>query len=323
MNTELSVSPKEFGIEETQAVELTKGLETILAEREILKDAYLDVIDLEITPESIETFKSLRLKIRDNRTKGLEVWHKKSKAYFLAGGRFVDAIKNKESDVNEQMESKLMDAEKHFENLEKERIAKIQAERIEKLFPFVESVENLFLADMEEDVWNAYFNTKKQQHLDKIEAEKEVERLRLEAEQKRLAEIEAQRLENIKLKAEAEAKEKAIELERKKAREEADKLEAKRQAELKAEREAKEKLEAQLKAEAEAKEKAEKERLQVEAKAKAEADKLAKAPIKKQLTLWVESFTLDGAPIMNITTDEIQSKFNSFKKWAISEIDKL
>ena len=130
MTTELAkIDPKEFGLDEKKATEIKSGLSTILDEREILKDAYLDVVELEVTEETIPTFKALRLQIVKNRTKGLNVWHKTNKAYFLAGGNFVQAIYNKEVAENERMESALMDAEKHFENLEKERIEKLEKER--------------------------------------------------------------------------------------------------------------------------------------------------------------------------------------------------
>jgi hypothetical protein len=120
------------------------------------------------------------------------------------------------------------------------------------------------------------------------------------------------RLENEKLRKDAEAKELALKAERKKAQEKlekekadarrlADELQARKNTELKAENE---KKEAAL-------------------KAQKEAEKLAKAPIKKQLENWVNSFEITGAPVMNDTSKDIQVKFTAFKKWAISEINKL
>ena len=128
MNTELQINPKEFGLEEKQANEIANGLKTILTEREQLIETYENVIKLEITEDSLSTFKELRLQLRDNRTKGIESWKKTNKAYFLAGGNFVQAIYNKEKAVNERMEEKLMSAEKHFENIEIERLQKLQEE---------------------------------------------------------------------------------------------------------------------------------------------------------------------------------------------------
>lgn len=71
-NKLVKVDPKEFGLEDQKANELTSGLTTILAEREVLKAEFLEVSALEITEDNLDTFKKLRLRIRDNRTKGIE-----------------------------------------------------------------------------------------------------------------------------------------------------------------------------------------------------------------------------------------------------------
>ena len=55
--------------------------------------------------------------------------------------------------------------------------------------------------------------------------------------------------------------------------------------------------------------------------AKKEAEKLAKAPIKKQLKVWVDSFSIPAAPTENEKTKDILAKFYAFKKWAESQIE--
>lgn len=135
-----------FGIEPVKAKEMVSGLSTTLAERQVLKDAYVDVIELEITTENLPTFKELRLKIMKNRTQGLTKWKEKEKSFYLAGGNFIQAIYNKEVAINEEMESKLLEAEKFFENQEKEkaRLAKIKADKApvkEQLTIWVNSFE--------------------------------------------------------------------------------------------------------------------------------------------------------------------------------------
>lgn len=148
--------------------------------------------------------------------------------------------------------------------------------------------------------------------------------------------IAKQAEENARLKAEAEAKEKALAEERAKAevlrkleQEKADKILEQQRAEaakkLKAEQEAKAKLEAELKAKKDAESKAEAERKAKEEAEKKEADKLAKAPIKKKLKVWVESFEINRTFIEgeNKTAQNIISKFEAFKKWAENEVEKL
>lgn len=180
----LQVKPTEYGIEEKKANELTKGLDVVIKEREHLIGEFNEISLLEVTEENIPKFKELRLKIVKNRTQGINKWHKASKEFFLAGGRFVDAIKNKENQINEQMEAKLMDAEKHFENLEKERIEKLNKERIEKIMPYVEDVFGLDLGNMAEDVFNAYYESKKKEHEERLETERKAEAERIENERK-------------------------------------------------------------------------------------------------------------------------------------------
>jgi hypothetical protein len=291
------IKPDLFGLELAKAQEMTSGLSTTLAEREVLKNAYADVINLEITTETLPIFKELRLKIVKNRTQGIEKWHKNNKAFYLAGGRFVDAVKNKEIVINEEMEAKLMEAEKFFENQEKEKARLLNEARIERLKPYVEDATGLDFSQMSDYDFDDYLLAKKTR-FENQQKEREAEAKRIEEE--RLAEIERQKVieaENAKLKAEAKAKEK----------------------ELEKEREAREKLESDLRAKKEAE-------LKAEAEAKKEAEKLAKAPIKKQLTVWVDEFSIPYATndVLNSeVAKDINIKFFAFKKWAKSEIEKI
>ena len=55
-----------FGIEPAKAKEMVGGLDSTLADREVLKNAYIDVIELDITSENLAIFKELRLKLVKN-----------------------------------------------------------------------------------------------------------------------------------------------------------------------------------------------------------------------------------------------------------------
>ncbi|MFZ1389468.1 MAG: hypothetical protein WAS34_18950 [Thiolinea sp.] len=188
---------------------------------------------------------------------------------------------------------------------------------------------------------------------------KREEEARLAAEQKAKDDAEKKRIEaeNAKLKAEAEAKEKELAEERAKQEEERKKIEAEAQRKvmeadakaraereaaerkrneemaeaariLKAEQDAKAKLEAELKSKEEAvakakaeAEKAEKERLAAEKKA-------AKAPIKEQLIIWMNSCGLMPTPSIKneeaqAKVSEILLKYAGFKKWANEQIESL
>ena len=248
------IKPEIFGLEITKAKEMTSGLSTTLAEREVLKNAYADVIGLEITTETLPVFKELRLKIVKNRTQGIEKWHKTNKAFYLAGGRFVDAVKNKEVAVNEDMESKLMEAEKFFENQQKEKARLLNLERIEKIRPYVSDADNMSFHEFDDESFDDFVLGKKT------------------------------RFENEKKEREAEAK--RIEDERL----------------------------------------AEKQRKEADEKARQEAEKLAKAPIKEQLNVWVDNFSIeipDEKLMNNETALLIKNKFEAFKNWAKKQIEEV
>lgn len=324
------IKPETFGLEISKATEMVSGLSVTLAEREVLKNAYIDVIELPITSETLPTFKELRLKIVKNRTQGIEKWHKTNKAFYLAGGRFVDAVKNKEVLINEEMESKLMDAEKYFENLEKEAKRILNEKRIEIIRPFVEDVFGLDFSDFSDENFDDFVLGKKTRYNEKIEAEKQeairIENERLaEIERKRLEEIENEkiRVENVRLQKEAELKEAELQKERKLQADKEAKIKAENDVKLEIERIAREKVEAELKSKKDAEIKAENERL-----AEIEADKkasilAAKAPVKKQLSVWVESFEISVSPIHNDVSDEITAKFDAFKQWAQKQVSNL
>lgn len=317
------INPDLFGLEASKASEMCSGLSVSLAEREVLKKSFIDVIELPITNETIPVFKELRLKIVKNRTQGIEKWHKNNKAFYLAGGRFVDAVKNKEIQVNEEMESKLLEAEKFFENQEKEKARLLNEERIEKIRPYVDDVTGLDLSAMNDYDFEDYLLGKKTR-FENDKKEREAELLRLETE--RLAEIERQKAiqeENERLKKEANERELAIKKEREESERKAKEESEKQSAIIKAERDKQAALELELKAKKEAEEKAEKERLVEIENQKKEVEKLAKAPVKKQLSVWVNSFSIPANTIENETSKAISEKFESFKKWALSEVNNM
>lgn len=348
----LVINPSEYGLNEETAASITKDLPSILEERKPLAEQYSEVIIMDIeSPVTAKRAKEVRLLIKNNRTKGIENWHKVNKDFFLKGGQFIDAIKRKEVAENERMESALEEIEKYQEIKEKKRKEYLHLERLELITPFVEDTTGMNFGEMEQDVFDAYLSAKEKSYNDKIAAENAAEEERIRKEKEDAEQREAQRLENEKLKAEAEEREKQIEVERKAneeklrvereaAKAEADRVEKENQQKLKAEREERERIEKEnaekLKAERLEREKVEKELQQKkDADAKAERDrmakeeaerkeaaKLAKAPIKKQLTAWIDSFEMPVIDLVNDKKTLIMQKFEAFKVWAKSEIEK-
>ena len=185
----------EFGLTVTKATELTKGLKSVLTEREFLIQEFTDISSIEVTEENIPIFKELRGKIVKNRTQGISKWHTANKQFFLTGGRFVDAIKNKEILINQQMEEKLANAENHFINLERDKRLAIQTKRVKMLLEYNPLCAELDLATMDEEIWESYFNVQKRKHLAFIESERKIEEERQEV-------LENERLENIRIQKE-------------------------------------------------------------------------------------------------------------------------
>ena len=108
--------------------------------------------------------------------------HKELKAFYLAGGRFVDGWKNAQLAASQGKEERLMSIKKHYENLEKERIAKLQEERAKLLEPYDLSVIPENLGEVEPDVWENYLKGVKSNYEIRVQAEKKAEEERLEAE---------------------------------------------------------------------------------------------------------------------------------------------
>lgn len=157
------------------------------------------------------------------------------------------------------VEDYLKSQEKFAELKAAERVAKIKAERIEKLMQFTDDISMYNFESMDDEKFNALVATLKAQKDAEIAAIKQAEADRLaaiEAEKKRQAEIEA---ENAKLRAEAEAAAKALAEERAKMQAEAEAKLATERAVADEERRKREAIEAEQRAEAEAAAKAQRE----------------------------------------------------------------
>ena len=340
----IKIDPAEFGLEQDKAQEVESVFAPVIAERDNLLEAYNQIVFAPICEESIKQARTLRLQFVKIRTNTDKI-HKVTKAFYLAGGRFVDAWKNRNVTVIEQMEEKLFEIENHYENLERERIAALKQQRFAELAAVCDSPE-LYQVELMTD--EAFANL--------IEGQKLVRESRIaaakKAEEDRLAAIEAERIENERirkenerLQAEAEAKEKQLEEERKaaaaKLKAEQDAAEAARlkaQAEAEAERKAAEQKAAKERAEADAKlrveqeaaaklraELAAKEAAELKAKQEAElaAKKAANAPVKTKVTVWVDSLNMPEVESDSETIKDIRRKFEGFKSWAKTQLDNI
>lgn len=293
------INPQDFGLNENQASSVDLAFSEKTKERELLTEIYNQIIKKDINSEVAKEARELRLKAVKVKT-GIASIHKSQKEFALAFGKYCDAWKRKETEPIQQMIDQLTEIEK-FEEIQKQKqLEELQRKRVEVLSPYVDDANERDLSGMDEEVWEAYLNTKKKDHEDRIEAEKKAEADRIAREKAELEERERIKKENERLKKEAEERERLAKIEaEKRAKEEAERL-AKEEAERKI-REEKERIQRE---EYEAKlreERKEKERIERELKAKEEAERLEKE--KEEAKIQAELNKGDESKIVDLIAD--------------------
>jgi hypothetical protein len=314
--TIVKVNANEYGIEESKAKEIEAMFTPMLVKMSELEDQYNHILTLPIEPETCQMAKDLRLAYVKTRT-GTEKIHKDLKAFYLAGGRFVDAFKNTQAFASGEKEKTLKAIEDHYENMERERTEKLRVERLEMIKPYTE-IEPLALGHMEQAVFDNLLAGFKTAYEVRVAAEKKAEEERLaaiEAEKKRQEEM---RLENEKLKKEAEERERLAEIERKKQakvlaeqKAKADRERAVLLAKQEEERKERERLEKELRTKEEA-ERKEKERIEYERKKQIELEKkAARAPDKTKIIALSE--TIGKIELPEVKSEEAKVIIESAK----------
>ncbi len=261
------------------------------------------------------------------------------KESLLTEGNIIQSEFNLVKSICEETESKLAKIEKFREDELKRQKDQLRVERTNLLKAYVDDVSIFPIAEMIQEAFDSLVEGQRLAYEARAEKFRIAEEERL-AKEKELAEArEAQRLENIRLKEEADKREKEIAEERAKADAERKKLESKAakekadaDAKLKAQKDANDKLQAEIKAKADAELKAKKDQEAkelAEFKAKEKAEKeAAKAPDKIKLQLWVELMKMSASPTgisdeSTATATEIALKFNAFKDWANKKISEI
>lgn len=257
------VEPSEFGLEKTEAQKIESVFTPMLEKMIELEKEYNEIVVLPLENNTMKRARELRLKYVKVRT-GTDKIHETAKAYYLAGGRFVDAWRNAQKFSAIGKEAELEKIEKHFELIEEQKREILNEERKNKLSQYIADISFYNLKDMSEQGFNELLNNSKVAFEARIEAEKKAEQLRIEKEKQEIEDRKRMKQENERLKAEAEAKEKEMI----KERAEQEKQLALERAKAQAEAEAKARLQAELKA----KEQAEIDKLKQENEAKKQAE---------------------------------------------------
>ena len=188
------INPSEFGIDVKQAEQVSNSFAPKIAEIEGYQNVYSGIIQSELNKETMHQARELRLRLVKVRT-GIAAIHKSEKAFYLAAGRFVDALKNKLTEPVEQMEEKLLEIEETEKRLEAERIARVKAERESELSKYCENVSLFPLGEMTQEAYEQLLNGQILAYEAKKKAEEEAEIARIEKERKEA--LHNQRKENL------------------------------------------------------------------------------------------------------------------------------
>jgi len=180
----IKINPDQFGLSEIQATAIANKFLPILEEMQPHLDKYAEIKDLDpADPTNSKQFKELRLKLVKCRTNAAKI-HKDEKAYYLAGGKYVDSYKNEQLKITEPIEADLAGKEKYAEIQEMKRKELLRAERAEKLRKWeCEEANNPALGEIADSTFEIIIAGAELAYKNKIEAEKQAEIDRLKAEE--------------------------------------------------------------------------------------------------------------------------------------------
>jgi len=330
IETAFEIVPAELGLELAAKNSLELAFSGFFTEAAKWKEHAATITEPKLARTARLELKNLRVAAEKKR--------KELKEDSLRMGKAIDGANNILLALIVPIEKDLEDVEKAAERAEAARIKALTADRAEALAKYEFEAIGIQLGTLTNDQWSTYLQDAK----DVFEARKERERKAVEeaaaAAKKEAEEREAQRLENIHLKAEAEKAAAALEAERKAqaekdaaAKAEREKIEAaaaedRRKAQESAAAEAKRReaaeREAQALRDAEVKRVADARAADAE-RAKAEAlaaKKAAAAPDKAKLMEFAAIVRKLEVPIMksidgkNVAVD-VGVKVDSFAKW--------
>ena len=262
-------------VEPSKAQKIKDTFEPMVLMLESFEQTYKAIIEESkkgITPDLIAKAKRTRLDIAQIRIKTANLKDSEKEEYKRAANA-IQGVHNIIVWAVVDYENQLKFIEETPKRLETERLEKLQLERAEQLQKYIEDAHERNLANMEEDVWLAYFGAKKQAYEDYQAAEAAARLAQIQKEKEAKEEQERIIKENKKLLLEREEANKKAENERilrekaNREREFRDQKERKRLAEIEAIKQA------EIRAELDA-ERKQREAIQEKIKAKEDAERL-------------------------------------------------
>jgi hypothetical protein len=129
-------------------------------------------------PEHVEIAKRVSIDLGRIRSRKDAV-KKEQKDYYLKVGRFIDALSNTVEGMITLTQDEAKEHAKYFENLEKQRLEKLKADRLALISPYMENPP-LGLDLISEDTFQIMLTGAKKSYEDRIEAARIAEEVRLE-----------------------------------------------------------------------------------------------------------------------------------------------
>lgn len=162
------------GVEKSKAAQIRAAFEPMAEMLEKLESEFNEILrasEQGITVNVTANAKKLRLAIAKVRI-ATEKTRKEQKEEYLRAGKAIDGMSNILKWAVIGKENKLKEIECYLENLEKQRQEELKTKRAAELSLYTENIsESLLntLGSMEDEVWNAYLETKKSEHKKNLE----------------------------------------------------------------------------------------------------------------------------------------------------------
>lgn len=179
----VDIDPNQFGVPDKIASNVQSVFQPMLDRMVELEEEFNLVVGLDPASDIAEAkAKDLLKKYVKVRTGTADI-HKQQKAFYLAGGRFIDAWKNAQLFASQGKEEKLKAIVKYKENLEAERIQKLHEERLAMVEKYLDEDEiTVNFGKMNDGIWDHYFAGKKKAWEEAQEAVKAAEMARVKGE---------------------------------------------------------------------------------------------------------------------------------------------
>lgn len=260
MNELATIKKELVGIDESKAAQIEAVFAPMVAMLKDFEGQYDTIMALEQSPDKCAKAKRLRLDIAKVRIEADKV-RKIQKEEYLRAGNAIQAVYNILKFAVAEKEDSLKETETYYERIEAELTKRLQEAREIELSKYEVDGSTIDLGNMLDDVWVNFLTGTKITY----ETVKEAER---KAEEDRLAQIEADRLERIRIEEENAAL--------KLAQQKAEKERIAREKKLQEEQESREKIEREAQAKRDAERLAQEKSLQAERqKAEKERKRLA------------------------------------------------